>query len=439
MNLHVIGAGPAGLAMGYYAKKKKIPLQIFEASDSVGGNCKTLEFGNYKFDTGAHRFHNKNKEATSVVKSLLKDELLKVNVPSKIYSKNKMINFPLELPNLISSLDKSILLKVVIENLFNPFSYSGAPKNFRDLAYNNYGKTLSELFLINYTEKLWGKAAHLLEEDIAGNRLKNLNLISIIKSTLGIQKEDSEHLDGAFYYPKNGYGAIFEAMKKYIGKDNIQLKSKVTGIHHDGNSISGISLDDNQLINTSNVISTLPLNILIDVLKPLPPKNIIDDVKKLQFRFIRLGILSLDMKYFSNNASIYFPEKKFPFTRIYEPKNRSKMMAPKDKTCIVVEVPCEENDAIYNCNNDEFLSFIKFSLINNGLINKKNIINSTSLKIPYAYPLLDKNSKNILRNIHGFIKSFDNLCLIGRSAQFKYLHTHDLLFEAKCKISQLFN
>ena len=171
MNLHVIGAGPAGLAMGYYAKKQKIPLQIFEASDSVGGNCKTLEFGNYKFDTGAHRFHNKNEEATSVVKSLLKDELLRVNVPSKIYSKNKMINFPLELPNLISSLDKSILLKIIMENLINPSSYYATPKNFRDLAYNNYGKTLSELFLINYTEKLWGKAAHLLEEDIAGNRL----------------------------------------------------------------------------------------------------------------------------------------------------------------------------------------------------------------------------------------------------------------------------
>ena len=181
------------------------------------------------------------------------------------------------------------------------------------------------------------------------------------------------------------------------------------------------------------------MNILIDVLKPLPPKNIIDDVKKLQFRFIRLGILSLDMKYFSNNASIYFPEKKFPFTRIYEPKNRSKMMAPKDKTCIVVEVPCEANDSIYNCNNDEFLCLIKFSLINNGLINKKNIINSTSIKIPYAYPLLDKNSKNILEKVQNFVKSFDNLCLIGRSAEFKYLHTHDLLFQAKCKISQLFN
>ena len=165
-----------------------------------------------------------------------------------------------------------------MENLINPSSYYVTPKNFRDLAYNNYGKTLSELFLINYTEKLWGKAAHLLEEDIAGNRLKNLNLTSIIKSMVGVQKKDSEHLDGAFYYPKNGYGSIFEAMKKFIGKDHIKLKSKVTAIHHDGNSISGISLDNNQLINTSNVISTLPLNILIDVLRPAPPKNIIDDV-----------------------------------------------------------------------------------------------------------------------------------------------------------------
>tara|TARA_Y100000588_G_scaffold186507_1_gene200428 strand:- start:2037 stop:3413 length:1377 start_codon:yes stop_codon:yes gene_type:complete len=438
MNLQIIGAGPAGLAIGYYAKKKKIPLQIFESSDSVGGNCKTLNFGNYKFDTGAHRFHNKDSEATTLVKSLLKEELLKVNAPSKIYWQNKMINFPLEIPNLISNLDKPILFKVIVENLVKPFSFYNSTENFRDLAFKRYGKTLAELFLINYTEKLWGQEAHLLKNDIAGNRLKGLNITSIIKSIFGINKENEEHFDGTFYYPKNGFGTIFEAMRNYIGKDNIKLRSKVLEIHHQGNFISEILLEDNKSFSTSNLVSTLPLSLLIKSLRPLPKKNILDAVNKIKFRFLRLGIILLDMEYFSKNASIYFADKNIPFTRIYEPKNRSEMMAPKNSTCIVVEVPCEPNDSLYNCNQDEFIDMIKYTLVKNNLVSEKKIINSTSMKVPYAYPLLDKETKISIRKAHDFIQQFDNLFIIGRSAEFKYLHTHDLIKEAKHKVSTFF-
>ena len=62
LKLHILGGGPAGLAAGYFAKKKNIDLEIFEASDMVGGNCKTIERGEYRFDTGAHRFHDKNNK-----------------------------------------------------------------------------------------------------------------------------------------------------------------------------------------------------------------------------------------------------------------------------------------------------------------------------------------------------------------------------------------
>ena len=88
IKLHILGGGPAGLAAGYFAKKKKIELEIFEASNQTGGNCKTIKYGEYRFDTGAHRFHDKNDEVTSEIKSLVGEDFLKVAVPSKIF-KNK--------------------------------------------------------------------------------------------------------------------------------------------------------------------------------------------------------------------------------------------------------------------------------------------------------------------------------------------------------------
>ena len=51
--LHIIGAGPAGLAVAYYAKKKNLEPIIYESSENVGGNCRTIIHGDFKFDLGA--------------------------------------------------------------------------------------------------------------------------------------------------------------------------------------------------------------------------------------------------------------------------------------------------------------------------------------------------------------------------------------------------
>ena len=72
IKLHILGAGPAGLAAGYFAKKEGIPFHIFEASGVYGGNCRTIVEGDYRFDTGAHRFHDKNQEITNEIKSLMR-------------------------------------------------------------------------------------------------------------------------------------------------------------------------------------------------------------------------------------------------------------------------------------------------------------------------------------------------------------------------------
>ena len=60
-------------------------------------------------------------------------------------------------------------------------------------------------------------------------------------------------------------------------------------------------------------------------LQPAPPKEIIDIVNQAKFRSLRLCILTLNQEMYTENASIYFPDSKFPFTRIYEPKGGNSM------------------------------------------------------------------------------------------------------------------
>ena len=46
--IDVLGAVPAGLGVGYYAKKNKIPFSIFELSNYVGGNSRTISNEEFK-------------------------------------------------------------------------------------------------------------------------------------------------------------------------------------------------------------------------------------------------------------------------------------------------------------------------------------------------------------------------------------------------------
>jgi len=118
------------------------------------------------------------------------------------------------------------------------------------------------------------------------------------------------------------------------------------------------------------------------------------------------------MKNFSNYASMYFPDENVKFTRIYEPKQRSNSLAPTDKTCIVVEVPCNHNDEIYNSNSDIFKNEIINSIIKMKLIEKNKIIESLSYKVPNAYPVLTNENVKNMKKINHFFKKFKNMKMI---------------------------
>ena len=110
-----------------------------------------------------------------------------------------MIDFPINISNIISSLDIILLFKILAENLFKWIDSKNDPVSFKELAYQKYGKTISELFLISYTEKLWGASASLLSPSIAGGRLRKLTIGSLLGSWLLGKKYKPGHLEGDFY------------------------------------------------------------------------------------------------------------------------------------------------------------------------------------------------------------------------------------------------
>src|SRR5437763_1587718 len=103
-HLTILGGGPAGLAVGYFAKKKDLPFTIYEVSSRVGGHCITHRCGEFLFDSGAHRFHDKFPDITDEIKELMGPDLQKIDAPSQIYERNTFIDFPLSPLNLLRNM-----------------------------------------------------------------------------------------------------------------------------------------------------------------------------------------------------------------------------------------------------------------------------------------------------------------------------------------------
>ena len=427
--IKILGGGPAGIALAHYLSKSNVTFDLFEASSEIGGNAKTLQFDEFYFDTGAHRWHDKNPNITNEIIKIMSGELELVTAPSKIFWNNKLINFPITPINLLKSLPLKILIKIFVENISKLLQKRDL-SNFESMVYSRYGKTLSNLFLTNYSEKLWGLKSNKLLTKVSGNRLKGLSLINLVKELLWKSKFE-RHLDGSFYYPKYGFGTIFSSITNKIDTNCIHLNSSINRICHHNKKITQIQINDNFInVDDEKIISTLPINLIIKMLSPQAPKKILDIAKSIKFRGVLLTIIQLDKPIFSENASIYFPEQNIPFNRIYEPKNRSSKLAPTNQTCIVVESSLNQNE-MEKTDSMAFSKQIEKSLLEINLLKENEIIKSKTIKLNYAYPIMDLESKEKIEALLGYLRRFKNIDFIGRNSLFEYTHTHNLFTEAK--------
>jgi protoporphyrinogen oxidase len=428
----ILGAGPAGMSAALELHKAGRHFTVIEKNNQVGGLARTFDYAGFLTDVGPHRFFSQNKYLYALIGDLLENRWIKVNRLTRFYIHGKYLTYPVELKNAFSRIGPLKIARIIFDYLTErakKFFFKRQQFSFQEQIIADFGESLARLNIINYTEKVWGLPCSGISADWARQRIKGLSFREIIKNVFIKSKDQPKTLIDQFYYPDTGTGLIYEKMRERIlTNPSTDRQSIITDcfpmkILHDGSRIREVLLNNNGNnlpYQPKNVISSIPITEIVELLDPRPPAEVLEAAGNLRFRSHVSLFLILTKSSVFKDQWIYFPDREIPFGRIMEPKNFSSKMSPPDKTSLLIEFFCWKDDAIWNSSRERLIELSIGWLKELGFLRQEEISASYLHKENYAYPLYDLNYKKWLGIVKAYLHKLSNLQLIGRGGCFRY-------------------
>jgi protoporphyrinogen oxidase len=437
-NLVIIGGGPAGLGAAYklslnIKKIKDYSLILIDKNERLGGLSRSFYYKGYFFDVGPHRFYTKNKIILNLWKQILKKDFQEISRLTRILYDNKLYNYPIEIKDVIYKLGFQKNIKCFLSFLKSKiFITKNKTDTFEGYITNHFGEELYKIFFKTYTEKVWGIPCSQISAKWASQRIKNLNFIEIIKSSLFKNNSSkAKSLVRFFYYPKNGAGSMYEKIGKIITQKGaiIFLNSKVKEIYHQKNKITKIVFETRKREKSYAVdylFSSMPINRFVLALRPKPPKEILQAAKKIYFRdHITVNFLLEKEPFPDNWIYVHSPNLKMARITNYNSfVNKDK----KSKTPISVEYFCFKKDKLWQMSDKDLIKFAKKELIQAGFAKEVDIKDGFVIREVDAYPVYYLDYQKEFNILKEYLSNFLNLTLIGRGGMYKYNNMdHSLL------------
>jgi protoporphyrinogen oxidase len=433
----VMGAGPAGLSAAYELTRHGTPVTVLEKdARQVGGIARTLEFMGCRFDVGPHRFFSKSDEIEALWTEVLGDQIQPVSRLTRIVYRGKFFDYPIKASNAFLGLGP-------VETARCMASYAQArlrpvvdPKSFEDWVSNQFGHRLFEIFFKTYTEKVWGISTRELSADWAGQRIRGLNLLEVIRNALlpaalrqgGGERAIVKTLVDSFRYPRLGAGQMWEAVAERLAVAGhpVRLGEEVVGVRHAGGRVLSVVVRDERGgtldVLGSQFISTMPIRELIAKLQPAAPSIVRNAADALGYRdFITVNVV-VDRADVFPDQWIYVHDPAVKVGRISNFKNFSAaMVEDAGLSGLGMEYFCFERDGMWSWPDAELLDMGRRELVALGIVRPDEVKAGMVFRQPKAYPVYDGTYLASVAIVREWLsRALPNLWLVGRNGMHHY-------------------
>lgn len=496
----IAGAGPAGLtaALELLDRTDIIPV-IYEKSNDIGGISKTVNYKGNRIDIGGHRFFSKSDRVMEwwlkIMPVLSTEEHIDIfyqnkqrqirnddfpfadnkdsdnvmlvrNRLSRIYYLKRFFNYPIKLSmDTLNGLGWWRSMQMF-------FSYMNARMfpikkelSLEDFMINRFGKVLYNTFFKDYTEKVWGIDCNKIAPEWGAQRIKGLSISQAIKHALkskkrapgDLQQKGTEtSLIERFLYPKYGPGQLWELVAQMIeakgGK--IYMNCEVAGLEHQDDQIRSVQIRDGsghvETVGCDYFFSTMPVKQLVGSMRPALSAEDQGIASGLLYRdFITVGLLCHKLKIKKDKTApesrgntvednwIYIQEKDVKVGRLQIFNNWSPFMVSNpDHVWIGMEYFCNEGDELWTMADDQLKAFAIRELSHISIIDEKEVIDSTVLRMEKAYPAYF-GTYDRFGTLKQSLSRFGNMFLVGRNGMHKYNNSDHSMLTAMTAVDNI--
>lgn len=433
----IIGGGMTGLTAGLYLSRKGVDVHIFEKKDRMGGLVGGKIINSNIYEYGPHFFHTNNPKVLKEVMDIVGDELIDFNRTILIKFMDNYFTFPLSIFEVLKKLPKNIVIKTILSFISNNLKIIFKNKdevNSEEVLLGFYGQVFYELFFKSYIKSVWGINPEKFSPEFARQRIPKVSAATFFNKILSLvrvkfskksYKNFVENVDGHYYTTNRGYIGIVEKIvstfKNSGGK--IHLKSEVSEIIVNNNWVKKIKIKSNNCNNYKfdGFINTAPISEFIRMMKSTAPKYILNSANFLEYRaLVFVGVL-VNKPRVLPVSFIYF--RQHIFNRVYDSSYFGHDTVIPDTTILVAEISCKAGDKRWN--NEKYCKeMVIKDLINENIIEEKNILETHSYRYKYGYPIYKLGYEKHLNNIIKYIGNIENLETAGRQGLFQYINSH---------------
>lgn len=408
----VVGAGVAGLTIGYQLARKGYSVTVVEKNDVVGGLARTFHYGDFHFDVGPHRFHTENPRVAAFIREILKEEAHEIPRKSGARMFGRFHEWPLR-PGILLAMPIRLMFKGARDLIFKE-RLPG--ESFEADVVNKYGRTLYDIFFEPYTKKFlfyspgelhrdWARAG--VNRAVIDKRAHSDNLWSLLKNTLM-----PKPVETMFLYPPHGVGRFSDLLAEGIRSmgGRVLLNAAVDALERSERRITGLHTG-RERIACENLVWTAPLTTLNSLLE-IPGI----DLEYLSTIFYNIeigkpGKLDYQWTYFGGDEI---------FSRVTAPEAFLRTTTPPGKSGLCVEFTCRQGDERWH-NPEKYTDTILADLVRTGTIDALSDVERVHIeRVPFTYPIYKLNYLGELTRNLRLLAQYSNLLLAGRCGRFWY-------------------
>jgi protoporphyrinogen oxidase len=471
---------------------------VFEADAQVGGISKTINYRGNRMDLGGHRFFSKSdwvmrwwQEILPLAQSDTRPSSLRINYQgqsrgiapeaicpptsdsvmllrqrlSRIFYRRRFFDYPLALTaSTVKNLGMTEALMIGASYARSKLTPRSPEASLEDFFINRFGSRLYQTFFRDYTQKVWGVPCTDISAEWGAQRIKGLSVAKAIRHSLSRhlrasanspQKNAETSLIEQFLYPKFGPGQMWEEVSQKVvrGGGQIELGQRIVGVEHDDSRVTAVSVLDAannsvRRILCDHFISTMPVRDLVAYLRPEDPQ-IARIAQELPYRdFMTVGLLLRQMRNaagFSTRPTavngmppdnwIYIQEPDVKIGRLQVFNNWSPaLVADPRNIWLGLEYFCREGDDLWSTKDGQFIDFAARELEKIGLVDRKDVVDGTLVRVPKAYPAYFGAYREFDK-LRVYLNRFANLYPIGRNGMHRYNNQDHSMLAAKSAVS----